>query len=285
MVRAGVAMGEAVALRAVRGANWGQTPATSTPDLDSAAALIGRLGLVTLYPVSPELPNLLHAYTGDPTTEAASDWDSASGHVYTWRWELGRREAGFYTAIVRGRPTFVAWPLLPAVLRLRGDLRDPEELYDLGELSAGAYRIAGALAAAGGVLDTGALRRAADFPTGKAQRAAFLRAVAELDAKLLLAKVFAAGDDEMRHALVPARYPEQVAAAEALARDAALDQLLAAYLPHAAYAVATPLARHLGLPPGEVRARLARLVARGEAREMAVEGEKEAWVVWRGATA
>src|SRR5687767_10577397 len=73
-------------LRNKRMANWGQTPATSTPDLESATALIARLGLVTLYPVSPEVPNLLHAYTGDPTTRAASDWDSDSGHVYTWRW-------------------------------------------------------------------------------------------------------------------------------------------------------------------------------------------------------
>ncbi|MFN8514906.1 MAG: hypothetical protein U0841_20445 [Chloroflexia bacterium] len=213
-------------LRNERLANWGQTPATSTPDLDSATALIARLGLVTLYPVSPELPNLLHAYTGDPTTQAASDWDSASGHVYTWRWELGRREAGFYTAIVRGRPTFVAWPLLPAILRLRGDLRDPEELYDLGQLSNAAYRIAVALTEAGGVLDTGTLRRAAGFPTGKEQRAVYLKAVAELDAKLLLAKVFSPDDQDMRHILVQTRYPEHVAAAEQLTRDAALDQFL-----------------------------------------------------------
>ena len=53
-------------LRTERLANWGQTPATSTPDLDSATALIARLGLVTLYPVSPELPNLLQ--NGDELT-------------------------------------------------------------------------------------------------------------------------------------------------------------------------------------------------------------------------
>lgn len=267
-------------LRTERLANWGQTPATSTPDLDSATALIARLGLVTLYPVSPELPNLLHAYTGDPTTQAASDWDSASGHVYTWRWELGRREAGFYTAIVRGRPTFVAWPLLPAILRLRGDLRDPEELYDLGQLSNAAYRIAVALTEAGGVLDTGTLRRAAGFPTGKEQRVAYLKAVAELDARILLAKVFSPDDEEMRHALVQARYPEHVTAAENLTRDAALDQFLATYLPHAAYALPTPFARHLGLPLPELRAALDRLIAKNQAHTAQLPGEKEPWVIW-----
>ena len=261
-------------LRNERQSRWGQTPATSAPDLAAAAALIARLGLVTLYPVSPELPNLLQAYTGDPTTQAESGWETASGHVYTWRWELGQREAGFYTAIVRGRPTFVSWPLLPAILRLRGELRDPEELYDLGELSAGAYRIATALAAAGGVLDTGALRRAADFPTGKEQRAAYLKAVAELDAKLLLAKVFSHGDHEMRHALVQARYPEHLAAAEALSRDAALDLFLATY------ASPIPLAKHLGLPLPELRAALDRLVTQGQARIEPITGEKDPWIVW-----
>jgi hypothetical protein len=268
------------ALRDQRAARWGQSPATSTPDPDSAARLIERLGLVTLFPVSPELPDLFHAYTGDPNAQTTSGWDTPSGHVYTWRWELGRREAGFYTAIVRGRPTFVAWPLLPAILRLRGDLRDPEELYDLGQLSNAAYRVARALAEAGGVLDTGTLRRAAGFPTGKDQRAAYLKAVAELDAKLLLAKVFSPGDEEMRHALVQLRYPDHVAAAEALTREAALDLFLATYLPHAAYAVPTPLARHLGLPLPELRAALDRLVAQGQARSAAVPGEKEAWIVW-----
>src|SRR4051794_4401442 len=252
-------------LAAQRQANWGQMPATNAPDLGAATRLIECLGLVTLYSVSPEIPNLLHAYTGDPATKATSDHGGPSGHVYTWRWELGRREAGFYTAIVRGRPTFVSWALLPAILRLRGETADPEVMYEVGELSNGAIRIVRALDAAGGVLDTGALRRAAGSPTGKEQRAAFLKAVAELDARLFLAKVFSPGDEDMRHALVSARYPEHRAAAEALGRDAALDQVLTTYLPNAVYAVPAVLARHLGLPAAELRAGLDRLVAGGKA--------------------
>src|SRR5260370_28523999 len=111
---------DAEELQARRLDRWGQTEETRTPDTISATRLIERVGIATLYPVSPEIPNLLHAYTGTTTTRAVSDWDSASGHIYTWRWELGRQEAAFYTAIVRGRPTLVSWSLLPAVLRLRG---------------------------------------------------------------------------------------------------------------------------------------------------------------------
>ncbi|HVA90544.1 MAG TPA: hypothetical protein VNL71_11970, partial [Chloroflexota bacterium] len=112
---------DAQSLLAARQANWGQTADTRVPDSPAAAVLIARVGIATLYSVSPELPDLLHAYTGDPATTIDMHWDSPTGHIYAWRWELGRREAAFYTAIVRGRPTLVAWALLPAVLCLRGD--------------------------------------------------------------------------------------------------------------------------------------------------------------------
>ena len=60
------------------------------------------------------------------------------------------------------------------------------------------------------------MRALAGYPTGKAERAAFLRAVAELDDRLLLAKVFAAEDEDMRHALIHVRYPEHLARAAGL---------------------------------------------------------------------
>ncbi len=263
-------------LTARRLANWGQTPATRTPDPTAATRLIERIGFATLFPASPEVPNLFHAYTGDPGTRVVTEWDSPAGNVYTWRWQLGRAEAAFYTAIVRGRPTLVSWALLPALLRLVGDLRAPDELYDRGELSAGAYRIARALDESGGVLATGELRRAAGFPTGREQRAAFLKAVAELDRRLMLAKVFAEGDEDMRHALVSARYPEAVEAADRLTRNAALYAVLATYLPAAVYAVPTPLARHLGLPEPELRAALDRAVERGTAEPARLPGQRGA---------
>ena len=52
--------------------NWGQTPETRLPDPDAAAAFVDRVGLATLFPASPEIPNLFHAHVGDPnaTTES-----------------------------------------------------------------------------------------------------------------------------------------------------------------------------------------------------------------------
>jgi len=266
-------------LRSRRLAQWGQTPQARTPDPDAATRLIARVGLATLYPTTPELPNLLHAYTGDPTTEVASEWDSPSGHIYTWRWELGRREAAFYTTLVRKRPTLVNWPLLPAILRLFGELRAIDEVYDTGGISKEAYRVAHALTnAPNATLSTGELREAAGFPAG--QRGPYLKAVEELDTRLLLAKVFSPDDEEMRHTLVADRYPQHARAADKLTRDEAFDALMAVYLPSAVYAQPVPLARHLHLPESDVRASLERLVGQGHARRVALPNQKGACYVW-----
>lgn len=268
-------------LRPRRLANWGQTAATRVPDPEAAARFLDRVGIATLFPASPEVPNLFHAHVGDPEATTDSTWDSPSGHVYGWRWDLGRREAAFYSAIVRGRPAWVGWPLLPAVLRLRGELRPPDMLYKHGALSAAARRIVEALAASGGELSTGELK-AAGFPTGKAQRAAYLRAVQELDSQLLLAKVFAPDPEEMdmRHALVRVRYSDAVAAAERLTAEEALDRVLATYLPQAVYVAPPVLARHLGLPLPTLRDGLERLVGRDLVATVALpeRGNGYAWV-------
>jgi hypothetical protein len=265
---------------AQRRERWCQTPKTRVADPEEATRLIERVGIATLFPASPEVPNLFHAYVGDPGAQTSSQWDSPSGHVYGWRWALGRKEAAFYSALVRGRPTWISWALFPAMLRLCGELRTPDELYDAGELPGDAYRIAQALDAAGGVLSTGDLRRQAGFPTGKSQRAAYLKAVDELDNRLLLAKVFSPDDDDMRHALVRVRYPEHVATAEQMTRVDALDAFLTTHLPAAVYAVPPVLAKHLKLPEAELRAGLDRLVSAGRVTTLALPEQKGICYLW-----
>jgi hypothetical protein len=261
--------------------NWGQAPATRAAHPAAATELINRVGLATLFPASPEIPNLFYAYTGDPSAKASSKWDSPAGHVYGWRWELGRPAVAFYTAIVRKRPTWVSWSLLPAILRLCGDLRTPDELYDLGHISGNAYKVAQALERSGPVLSTGELRRLAGFPTGKEQRAAYLKAVEELDTRLLLAKVFSADDLEMRHALVASRYPEQVEVAERMIHEEAFRRFLLTYLPQAVYTIPTVFAKHLRLPEGDVRGALEHLRQEGLVTAMTLPCETEDCYVWK----
>lgn len=265
--------------------NWRQTAETRISTPDDAARLIDRFGVVTLYPVSPEVPNLFQAFMGDPEAETDSGHDSPSGEVYGWRWALGRREAGFYTAIVRNRPTWVSWSLLPAMLRIRGEPRQPAELFEAGVLSADALRVVDTLLDADGVLSTGELRRAAGFPTGKVQRAAYLKAVHELDSRLLLAKVFSPDELEMRHAIVAVRYPEHTQAASELTYEAALAQVMRTYLRHALYAVPTVLAKHLSVPPDALRNALDSLVVQRLAALHAPAESKGVWYEWTGARA
>jgi hypothetical protein len=271
-------------LTAQRLHHWRQTPDTRIPDPAAAATLIEQVGIATLYPVSSEVPNLFHAYLGDPEAKTDSAWDTPSGQVYAWRWDLGRMEAGFYTAIVRGRPTFVSWELLPAVLRLRGELRTSDELYDIGALSDNAYRIIQALEQSEGVLGTGELRKAANFPTGKEHRAAYLKAVEELDTRLILAKVFSPDDTDMRHTLVASRYHRYLQAAEALSDDEALDRFLLAYAPHAVYVVPGVLAKHLKLSEDSLRAALHRLVSHNLMKLETMSGQKGDVYVWNGSS-
>ncbi len=257
--------------------NWCQTPETRLSDVNNAPALIERVGVATLYPVSGEIPNLFSAYMGDPDAKTDSGWDTPSGDVYTWRWTLGRQGAAFYTSLIRRRPTWICWSLFPALLRLCGTLYVPEELYAQGQLSGDAYRIARALEDVDGALGTGELRERAGFPRGSASRATYLKAVEELEGHLLLAKVFLHEGDTMHHALVHVRYPEPVATAQAMSPDEALDQFLTVYLSQAVYVNPTALAKDLKLSVAALRAGCERLTSAGKALRIPLTGKVEGY--------
>jgi hypothetical protein len=164
-------------------------------------------------------------------------------------------------------------------LRLWGDLRTPDELYDLGALSPDAYRITQLLEVAGEPLGTRELREKAGFPTGKEQRAAYLKAVEELDTKMLLAKVFYSGSEDgaMSHALVAIRHPEPISRAEEMGFEEALHEFLQMYLPQAVYALPPVLARHVRLPEQALRSGLDRLVSENKARPPGVSASRAAY--------
>jgi hypothetical protein len=269
------------ALQALRHERWGQTSQKRLADAAAAPAYIDRVGISTLFQASPEIPNLYHAYMGDPAAKMSAKWDSPSGEVYSWRWTLGRQGVAFYTTLVCRRSTWVSWKLLPAVLRLCGETRVPDELYDGGALSAEAYRIAQALEEADGTLSTADLRKAANFPVGRASRAAYLKALEELEIRLLVAKYFQTGEEDTYHTLITARYGDYLDRAQALSREEALDQLLLTYLPQAVYIAPTVFARHLRLPEAELRAGLERLSAQGQVETVSLDGQKGACYLWR----
>lgn len=248
-------------LQARRRRNWRQVPEASVPTSEEARAFIDEVGLVTLYAASPEFPSLYQAHMGDPNPPTFATWDSPSGFVYTWRWELGRPHAAFYGVVVAKKPTWIAFDRLPTVLGALMERRTPQELYEAGELSADGLRVAEAFTGTEGVLSTKELRARAGFEKGKESRAAYLKAVEELDARLWLAKrFFGEGEaDEMHHALVRTHYAEAAQAGLAMDRTDALTDFLAGHLAHAAYFDPKAVGRHLKVDPAIYAAAIDRL--------------------------
>lgn len=261
----------------IRAGRWCQTPATRIAGSEEAPALIGRVGIATLFPVSPEVANLYAAFVG-PGVPTDSGHATPSGEVYSWRWELGRRAVAFYGTVVRGKPTWVAWDLLPALLRLLGDTRPLAAQVADGLLSDDARRVAEALEGNGGALTTGDLRRLAGFETGRERRAAYLRAIAELDRRLLIGRGFGPPDEpddhDMRQLLIAARHPDAIAAADDLDAETAMRHVLTRYLQAAAFIRPTSFARHLRLERGSVDRSLAAMTIKGLVERQRPTGEQ-----------
>jgi hypothetical protein len=263
---------EIEALLARRRRNWCQDGERRVADPADALKFIERVGVATLYGASPEFPSLYQAYMSDPNPPSFATWDSPSGEVYGWRWALGRPHSAFYGVIVAKKPTWAAFRLLPTVIGALMERRTPEELYEAGELSANARRIAEAFDGTEGVLSTADLRTRAGFEKGKANRAAYLKAVEELDARLWLAKRFAAEEgpgDEMLHALVDIHYAEAAAAGRAMDPADALMELLGEILKHSVFLDPKPLGRHLNVSVERLRRALDQLVNHGRAVTLA----------------
>jgi hypothetical protein len=264
-------------LIALREQNWGQGDDTHIKSGEEAKPFIERVGISTLYPVSPEVPNLYEAYIGKTPVAAFKGWDTPVGEVYTWRWKLGKTNAAFYSAIVKKRPTWVSWELVPALFRIRREQNDPEYLYQQGKLSVGAYRIVKALEnTSEGVLSTKALRREAGFPIGKTERTEYLKAVEELDSRLLLAKVFSEDptEENMSHALTALRYPDLIEQAANMSEAEALEQLLELYLPNAVFCAPKELAKHLAISEKSLIERLNAWEKKGRLGKVKLVGYK-----------
>jgi hypothetical protein len=243
---------------------WRQTPDTRVPTDVDAAELIDKVGIATVFECSPEIANLYHAHMGDPEAKTENTWDSPAGRVYSWRWTITKTGRFFYGTVVRKRPTFVAMPVLPAILNLVADLRTPDELFDFGVISADAYRIAQCLDGIDETRNTGEIRKEAGFPTGKDHSARYHKGLAELENRLLITTEFGTeGDGSKRHGLIFERQPSDVTAALAMTTASAVDALLAAYLPSARYAVPSILAKHVRIDESELIAGLDRLTAAG----------------------
>ncbi|HEY0868265.1 MAG TPA: hypothetical protein VGE01_12840, partial [Fimbriimonas sp.] len=218
------------ALKEMRLRSWCVDGTRQVPNPEAAKTYIDRLGVVTLFNASPEVPNLYDAHMGRLDSPMDSKHDSPSGYVYSWRWELGKVQAAYYGQLVAKRPTWVAWETLPLVFGAFMERRHPEELHELGLISGNALRIASALEEARRPMQTDELRKAAGFPTGKENRSAYLKGLEELGARMITGKHFLP-TAENTEVLNDLHYPEASAAARRMTPDEALALLLKRLLP------------------------------------------------------
>jgi len=255
-------------MQEARKQNWRQCSEERVDTPEQAIPFIDKVGIATLFAASPEFPSLYQAHMGDPNPPVSNKWDSPAGHVYTWRWEIGRPHVAFYGVVVAKKPTWVAFDRLPLVLASLMDRRTPKEAYDAGELSSNAWDIAKAFEGTDGGLATKDLRARAGFEKGKESRAAYLKAVEELDSRLWLGKRFAldGSGDEMLHALVRSHYPESFETAMAMTPLNALIDLLARHLENSVYIDPKVLGRHLRVGGSLLEGALDRLTAQGVGR-------------------
>lgn len=252
-------------LRQRRLRSWRQDGEGRIEDPAQALRFLERVGIATLYAASPEFPSLYQAHMGDPKPPIFATWDSPSGNVYGWRWDLGRPHSAFYGVVVAKKPTWVTFDHLPVVLGALMERRTAAELFEAGELSADAKKLADAFTGTAGILSTKELRSRGGFDKGKENRAAYLKALEELDSRLWVAKRFEAEGkgDEMLHALVALQYPDAHAASLRLDPQEALAQLLLEIVRNSIYLDPKPLGRHLSCGPTRLDAALKTLEEQG----------------------
>jgi len=119
---------------------------------------------------------------------------------WSWAWDwkeaLPSEKRVFYGRVLGRKPTFISMEFLPPFFALTGNMGEPDDyrdLYDAGRLSHLA-RAVHELVAARGPLTTRQIRAAVE-PNRRGSSAALLRALADLQARFLLARTGETGDN------------------------------------------------------------------------------------------
>jgi hypothetical protein len=278
-------------LRSLRERRFRRQPARRVRGEADARAFVQEVGLSsTFYRFPDGVACLWEAVVG----RAAPRWPRHSHHDrgvgLTWRLKdaLPAARQVYYGKLLRGRPVLVALDLVPAFYaRVRGRqrARDYRAEYAAGRLGATARRIMDAMLEEHPRYTRDL--RSSTFMLAPERTREFERAMAELQQGLWLVKVEERYEPTFsyRWDLLEAWLPEATAEGRRLSRPAALDRLLDRYLAGAVWSSERLLARLFGMPPGELRASVARLQARGiVAAGVPVRGWPGRFVVHASAT-
>jgi hypothetical protein len=226
----------------------------------SALAFINETGFCAAFTPGLGVPCLREAIEGRREPKLPEHIQHDRAIIMTWNLKdtLPARKAVYYGKVIAGRPGFIALELLPAFLRLRVAAGGYRRLYERGALSHCAKLVMDVLTHRGAA-ETKALK----LSTGQAQpkqRAAFDRAMKELQEKFLALKVEERYDPfTYVWDTVDNRWGEAMREARSLSPAEATYRIVRRYFEVVAYGNERAIARILGIDPALAERALRRL--------------------------
>jgi hypothetical protein len=277
-------MYEAEVIERRRDRTFRRLPALRVAGRRRAVQFLDQAGLASLFAYRQlNLPCLWVAVCGrrDPVFPHHSHHDPEVGLAWNLKDQLPEAGEVFYAKLLRGKPTFVAWAVFPAVYRLFGPRTDRHAAFRAGLLSPAAKAILDALHRQR-PQETLALKLATNLAR-PSQRRVFDAAMAELQQTLHICMA-AVRYDPFTYVwdLVAARHAPRVRAARGMGEAEAAVTVLRRYLGAVVAATPTDVALVVG---GRARAERALATLAGDGvvdTGAAISGRGGRWVVWRG---
>lgn len=226
----------------------------------SALAFINETGFCAAFTPGLGVPCLREAIEGRREPELPEHIQHDRAIIMTWNLKdsLPARKAVYYGKVIAGRPSFIALELLPVFLRLRVAPGGYRKLYERGALSHCAKLVMDVLTRRGAA-ETKALKLSSGYAQPK-QRAAFDRAMKELQEKFLALKVEERYDPfTYVWDTVDNRWHEAMREARSLSPTEATHRIVRRYFEIAAYGNDRAIARILGIDPAQVERAMQRL--------------------------
>lgn len=246
----------------------------------SALRFIEEVGFCTAFSRRVNIPCLWVAVCGrrDPRLPLHTHHDPAIGLTWQLKDSLPEKKLVFYARVLRRLPTFIALDYLPCFHRLFAPACEGDSPHDRrSQAFAGRVPLGAVSMPARGILDrlrmhptqsTAQLRLHAYYGERAMSKAAFEKAIAELQQKFLVVRTEAQYEPKFTYIwdLFERQFPAAARAAQRLTREQALDRILAKYFSVVRYARPADLHALFGLHSFEARTALKRLAAAGVIR-------------------
>ncbi|MBN1560845.1 winged helix DNA-binding domain-containing protein [candidate division KSB1 bacterium] len=264
----------------LRDRTFHRTPELQLKDIDDAERFVNETGFCFAFKMQKsELPCMWHAATGErhPRYPLHVQHDPYIGLVWTAKDALAAAKRVYYGKALKKRPTFISLEFFPSFywLQKRKNGQDYVGDYLSGRLSQEARRIMEALMERSPLV-TLDLKMACGMAHPH-KRAAFDRAMAELQSKMYIVKIAEFYDPfTFLWELLDRRFASEISAAAKLSSDAAREKIVVRYFKNLWVSEPASMGRLFGWERPDIGKTLASLLEKGIITEnVEIEGEKQ----------